>query len=383
MSTRPRPCRCVAPGARHPIAFALVLALSALGALPHAAHGQQAALDSLRDVFELPGVSAAVVLPGGETAVFVSGVAAPDTPLEPGMLFEVGSVTKTYTAALVLKLVESGALDLDAPVTRWKPDFPHAEGVTIRHLLRHTSGLHNHSENPAYIPALRSDFTRTWKPEDSFAFMEDPYFAPGEGWHYSNANYLLLGQIVEAVAGSSYSAALRERVLDPAGLLHTYVDVDESPSEPRAHAFLDIDGDGTAEDLSALVPNTSFMSAGWAAGAIVATAEDLALWAHRLYGGRFLADESLTAMTDWVERGDGMQYGLGTVRYTTPSGRELWGHKGNTVGYSAGVWHDPARDVTIAVLANGHAVDVTPIAVALLEALEPAASGAPDPVSRP
>jgi D-alanyl-D-alanine carboxypeptidase len=350
-----------------------VLSLAAACVIAPAGHGgaQQAALDSLRSSTGVPGVSVAIVLADGEVRTFTSGTASADGPVRADLLFEVGSITKTYTAALVLKLAEEGALTLDDPLARWKPAFPHVDGITVRHLLQHTSGLADYTEDPDYIPALRTDFARVWEPTDSYAFMGDPLFPPGEGWRYANAGYVLLGEVVEAVTGTTFAAALRARILDPLALRHTWLDVAERPEEPRAHAHLDIDGDGAPEDLSALVPNTSFLSAAWSAGAVVATAADLARWIHAPCSGDVLDAAGQRAFTDWVDRGDGMEYGLGIIRYRTPRGRVLWGHKGNTAGFSAGAWHDPERRVTVAVLTNGHGVDVTPIAVALLAAVAP------------
>ncbi len=348
-----------------------VLSLWMLCALPSLASAQvdelQRALDSARVALDIPGASVAVILPDGTLWSGGSGVAnGGGTPVSSDMLFEIGSITKTFTSALVLSLAAEGRLGLDDPLARWLPDFPNAEGVTIRHLLQHTSGLHDYTDNPEYIPALRADFARVWTPEDSYAYMQAPYFAPGDGWHYSNANYLLLGQIAEEAGGESYDVLLRSRLLEPQGLARTFYAPREEASGPRAHAFLDINGDGRAEDLTSLVATTSFITAAGAAGAIVSTAEDLARWLRKLHEGAVVGGEWFDAMTRWVERGDGMQYGLGVLRYT-PGDVELLGHKGNTVGFSASAWHAPELDVTVAVLTNAHLVDVTPMALALIE----------------
>jgi len=327
----------------------------------------QETLDSVRAALDVPGASVAVIVADGRIWLGASGIAnGAGEAVSSEMLFDVGSITKTFTSALVLDLAAAGVLELEDPLTKWLPDFPNADGVTIRQLLQHTSGLHNYSENPEYIPALRSDFTRVWTPEDSYAYMQEPYFAPREGWHYSNANYQLLGQVVERTTGESYAAQLRTRILEPNGLEQTFHEAGEEVRGRRAHAFVDINGDGRPEDLTSLVPTTSFVTSAGAAGAIVTTAADLARWARSLYQGEVARGEWFEALTDWVERGDGMQYGLGVIRYT-PDDQPLFGHKGNTVGYSASVWHAPGAGVTVAVLTNAHLVDVTPIARVLLE----------------
>ena len=134
-----------------------------------------------------------------------------------------------------------------------------------------------------------------------------------------------------------------------------------------AHAFIDINNDGSPEDISMFVTMTPFITAAWSAGALVATSEDLARWMHAFCTGEAVRGGLFAELTRWVDRGDGMEYGLGLVR--KPRGETyLYGHKGNTAGYSASAWHAPDAKITVAVLTNGHAVDVTPIAEALLDA---------------
>ena len=342
-------------------------------ALPSSATIDTASLrrtvDSIRVATDIPGASVALVLADGRTWAAASGVATgAGAPVSTDMVFEIGSVTKTFVAALVLDLAAAGVLSLDDPLSRWVPGFPHADGVTIRHLLQHTSGLHNYAETAGYIPALRSDFTRRWTPEDSYRFMKDPYFRPGEGWHYSNANYLLLGQVVEAATGKQFAAVLRSRLLEPQGLTGTFYGATEEVAADVAHAFLDINGDGKAEDLTSLVPNTSFITAAGAAGAIVATASDVARFAHALFTGQIVRGPWFDEMRRSVERGDGSRHGLGFIHYTRDD-VELLGHKGNTAGYSAAMWHDVRLGATVVVLTNKHAADVTPLARALLRGL--------------
>jgi D-alanyl-D-alanine carboxypeptidase len=357
-----------------PAATALMLAAMIAPAPP--ARGTEpapfhAVLDSMRTERKITGAATTVILSDGSIWNGTSGEAARGVPVTAETLFEMGSITKTFTAALVLSFVADGVLALDDSLSRWMPDFPNATGVTIRQLLQHTSGLFNYSENPEYIPALRADFSRVWKPEDSFAYMQEPYFPPGEGWHYSNANYLLLGLVCEALAGEAFPALMRARVLTPQGLTHTYFLPDEATSGPMAHAFIDINNDGTPEDISMLVTMTPFITAAWSAGALVATAEDLALWMRAYCTGEVVGPELFTQVTRWVERGDGMEYGLGLIRKPHGDGY-IYGHKGNSAGYSASAWHSPATGVTVALLTNGHAIDVTPIALELLDAADAA-----------
>ncbi|MGH7587717.1 MAG: serine hydrolase [Gemmatimonadota bacterium] len=316
----------------------------------------------------VPGASAALILADESLWTGTCGIAAQDsTPVRPDHVFEIGSITKTYTAALILDLVSDGSIGLDDPVAPLLPEIPHLDGVTLRNLLQQTSGLFDFTDHPSYLPALRSDFGRTWNaPELLERFGGPPVSAPGERWDYSNTNYHVLGLIAEKVTGQDVDHALHERVLDPPGLRHTFFAAADSVTASAAHAFLDINGDGQPEDLTALVSNTSFLTAAWTSGAIMATAADAARWLRSFAKGEFLKGSLYGELTSWRERGDGMEYGLGLIR--DPRGAmDLVGHEGNSAGFSASAWHAMDEDVTVVVLTNKHAANVTPIAVTLLE----------------
>lgn len=329
--------------------------------------GLRRLLDSARTELGITGLTAALVLPDGRVWTAGSGMADANRPATPTMLFEIGSVTKTYTAALVLDLVRGGALSLDDSVAHWVPELQADSGITVRHLLQHTSGLYDYSEDLEYVTALGSNFERVWAPEESMRYMKPAYFPPGRGWRYSNANYVALGLIVQRVTGRRYVTELRRRLLVPHRLARTFLDKREPVPGERAHGYIDINGDGTAEDLTRMVPNTSFITAAWAAAGIVATAEDVARWGHALYGGRVVTGALYDELTRWVERGDGRQYGLGVLREPV-GGPTLLGHRGNGAGYSAALWHEPASGMTVSVLSNAHGLDLTTVARALLRA---------------
>jgi D-alanyl-D-alanine carboxypeptidase len=360
---------------RHILLFALTLACAASNAFadasapadpPADAPAFQTVLDTLRTSRGITGASVTVIFSDGTVWNGAGGIAGAQDAATPETVYEIASVTKAYTSALVLGFVADGSLSLDDSLTKWMPDFPNAAGVTVRQLLQHTSGLYNYSEDPAYIPALRSDFSRVWTPEESLAYMQDPYFPPGTGWHYSNANYLLLGLILEDVSNQRFAALMRARVLDPNQLAHTAFRPDETAPGPMAHAYIDINDDGKPEDISMFVTMTPFITAAWSAGALVATSQDAARFMRAFAGGAMLTDSLNAEVTSWVDRGDGMEYGLGLIR--KPHGEDfIYGHMGNSAGYSATVWHAPQATVTVAVLTNAHAIDVTSIALALLD----------------
>lgn len=346
---------------------ALITPMPVLAQQPGPGHDAlQAALDSGRVALDARGASAAVIFPDGTLWTGVSGEARDGVAVEPATVFEVGSITKTFTAALTTGLASEGVLDLDDPVSRWVDDAPGPDGITLRQLLQHTSGLADAAEDPQYIPAMISAPARVWKPRDSFEYLGEAVGAPGESFHYSSSGYLLAGLAVEAAAGRSLDALFRERIFEPFGLERTVFGGSEEIPTPVAHPFIDIDGDGSAEDLAMLVPSTAFRTAAWAAGAILSNAADLARWMRALHTGEALPSEAYQAMTVLVDRPDGRRYGLGVLQ-DERLGFVRLGHEGNSAGYSAAAWHLPSEGFTVVVLTNVHLERVEPVVAALLD----------------
>jgi D-alanyl-D-alanine carboxypeptidase len=322
-------------------------------------------LDSIRQAIGAPGASAAVIFRDGRLWQGVSGTAWEGQPVTEATAFDVGSITKSYTAALILTLVRDGKLSLDDPATRWLPDLTDASGVTIRHLLQQTSGLSDYAANPEFLPAIRSRIAGPWPPEENLRFVGPPHAPPDSVWKYSNTNYVLLGLIAHKAGGQSYARLLHARVLEPLQLQATFVAGEDSIAAPRAHAFLDINGDGRPDDLSALVPDPAMTRGAGGAGAVVATAADLARFARACYSGAFLGSALHREVTRWRDRGDGWRYGFGVI--ANPRGDDLLlGHLGNTAGQSAGVWHSTRHGITAVILTNAHAVRMADAVEALL-----------------
>jgi D-alanyl-D-alanine carboxypeptidase len=284
-------------------------------------------------------------------------------------VFDAGSITKSYTAALVLRLIDEGVLALDDSLARWFPGVAGAAGATIHELLRQTSGLADYARHPGFLPEIRSKMAAPWPPEENLRFVGEPSFSSGARWEYSNTNYLLLGLIAAREAKRPYSRLLREYVLDPLRLTRTFVAGEDTVPQPRAHAFLDFTGDGMPDDLSALVPDPAVTRGAGGAGAVVTTATDVATFARAYYTGAIVADELHSASTNWIERGDGWMYGFGVIA-APYEGDLLLGHLGNTAGQSAGVWHARTAGVTVAILSNVHGVRMAePVQALLRQAL--------------
>jgi D-alanyl-D-alanine carboxypeptidase len=293
--------------------------------------------------------------------------------IERDMLFDIASVGKTFTAALVLQLAEEGLLSLDDPLHTWLPAYPNIERtITIRQLLNHTSGIFDFVENDAYWDSVLGDPNKLWEPADVLALVREPYFSPGQGARYSSTNYILLGMIVEAVTGSTMAEQIRTRFLIPLGLTHTFWLGSGRISGEIAHGHFDLDGDGEIEDMASL-PRTSIDSSKWACGAIASTAEDIARWADALYGGRILGPEAMEQMLSFyrpVAEAPGgplaSGYGLGVQEFTAGEQR-MWGHLGQYPGYMAAMLYVPAYRITVVVLINdGNEACITHIGFGLL-----------------
>jgi D-alanyl-D-alanine carboxypeptidase len=293
--------------------------------------------------------------------VGVSGVGerASGRPVEAGSWFRAGSITKSFTAVVVLQLVADGRLRLDEPVTEWLPGVP--ADVTLRQLLNHTSGLHSYTDDLPDAAGILRDRYEHWDPAETLAAAVTKPRVDG-GWSYSNTNYVALGLLIEAVTGQSYEDEVRARILEPVGLTRTQLPGDEAElPDPHLHAYLEVDGE--------LVDLARFnASQAWAAGALVSTAGDLNRFYAAVLGGELLGRDGLAAMLTGVPNGDGTAYGLGIGRETLPDGRVLWGHTGGIFGYLTLSYHSPdlSHQLTLA-LAGGRGDE--PETSALLAAL--------------
>lgn len=282
--------------------------------------------------------------PGG-TWIGTSGVAelGTDRPVDPDGWFRVGSITKTFTAVVVLQLVGEGVLKLDDPVTEWLPDLP--ASISLRQLLNHTSGLYNYTDDLPEPEGIVRDRYVHRDPRDSLRVgLEKPrLFEPGASWSYSNTNYVALGLLIEALTGNAYGDEVARRILRPLGLERTMVPGDDVElPEPHAHPYLPVDGKPV--DLVRFNPSQA-----WAAGDVVSTAADLDRFYAAVLGGELLADAEQKAMQTVVTTDESYGYGLGIERRRLPDGQVLWGHTGGIFGYLTLSHHsqDLSRQLTL------------------------------------
>jgi len=308
----------------------------------------------------VPGAVAVALGPGGRVEA-AAGFADLRTgeALTVDHRFRIGSVTKIFVAALVLQLVAEGLLDLDGDAA------PFAEGITIRQLLNHTSGLPDFIDDVVeFFEPYRRNPAHRWElgPRDELRLvMEKPrLFSPGEGWSYHGSNYLVLRLIVEEATGVTLRDALRQRVLDPLGLKRT--DLVEGPLRGDcARGYLPPDnpalpgGPGPVDVTEIDVP---FHGAG---GGVVSTTGEIAQTLRAQLRGELLPGrlrkEMLRAVeSDWDETD---RYGLGIGEITALMGRQrspcgaAWGHIGFSVGYTAFALSSEEGERQVVICANG------------------------------
>ncbi|MCO5214009.1 MAG: amidase family protein [Caldilinea sp.] len=330
-----------------------------------------AALDALLDqwlapgngVCDAPGAVLLVDSPAGRylTAQGVASV-ADGRPMQVDDRLQIGSNTKAFTVILALQLQEAGVLSLDDPLSKWLPELaaqlPNGEQVTLRQMAGNTSGIWDFAD-PLMQPIIdandQAGIARGYTPQELVAYAianGAPDFAPGEGWHYSSTNFILLGMVVEAATGQSLAELYQARIFDPLGMTSSsYL---EGSPQPGAH----VDGYYTIPS-GALTDMTNWNATqGGAAGAIVSTAEDVARFADGLFNGKlFENDATLQEMLAFREltlsEGGGVMagYGLGLIAFGT-QGFNAFGHAGQTPGFQSLWFRVPEAETTFVLLTN-------------------------------
>ena len=283
----------------------------------------QAATHRARVAFGLSALAIGVSVDGTAGWTGASGWARDGlTRLDGSSPFAIASITKTFTAALTLQLVDEGRLRLHDRVTDLIPGVPLPAEVRVAHLLRHTSGIED-LLNPMR-DALNADLERLWRPDEVVNTVHQQWFTPGLAWAYSNTNYVLLGMIIERVTGQPFATLLHRRLLDPLAMTGTGVLL--------------------GEDAPYLMA-PSWASAFGTSGDMYASAHDLLRWGDALYGGRLLSEKALASMLDFHSRG----YGMGAERIKVGDATG-YGHSGLLRGFTSLLVHLPHRDVTLVLM---------------------------------
>jgi D-alanyl-D-alanine carboxypeptidase len=295
---------------------------------------------------EVAGVSVAVVW--HEAPVLVRGYGLADVPgnlpMRADHVFRIGSITKSFTAAAILKLEAQGRLGLDDPLVRHLPDYTASSAITLRHLLTHTSGIADYVDVSGF--GTRQAEAKT-PAELVAAFAGLPLeFAPGSQWSYSNSGYFLLGLVIEKITGRTYADFLQAEITGPAGLRDTRYCPDEQ-DYPRAAL-------GYKNDHGRLVPaDAAMMKLPFSAGALCSTASDLVQWLAALSHGKIGSPGSFARMSQPVvlTSGKTYPYGLGLAPREL-EGHARVGHHGTINGFGCTLHYYPNDDLYLAVLVN-------------------------------
>lgn len=324
----------------------------------------QAKLDSFQKAFGFPGVTCAIILPGGKTIAAASGVAdsLKQTPMRPNHRMLAGSIGKTFFAAAAMVLAEKGVYNLDDKIDTyigdepWFSRLPNAHTITMRMLLNHTSGIEEYYELGNFMQRLKNNPEKTWSPLETMAYIFDrkPLFAAGEGWGYADANYLVLGFILEKITGKKMYDLANTYALKPFKLTAT---------EPSLKMSYNRFATGYSAETSPFPFHGAMVRDGklvfhpqfeWTGGGFVSNAADLAKWMKALYRYQFISEASREQMRKGVAANTGKEHQYGLGLQIRPSADFGWsyGHSGWFPGYVSDAAYFPDVDLSVAFQFN-------------------------------
>ncbi len=323
----------------------------------------------VRESMELtktPGLTVAIVRDGKAE---ITGYGFADlehrVPAKADTVFEIGSVTKQFTATLVMMMLEQGKLKLDESILTYMPDLPAEwKGVTVRHLLNHTSGIKSYTAVPAFAGVMA-------KPASHSALIklvsaEKADFAPGDKWLYNNTGYYLLGMLLERLEKKPYRELMRDLITDPLGMANTdlYLTSEVVPNRAKGYSVLS----------GGRVVNAPYMDMGWpfAAGSLMSTASDMVKWDAAQGSGKLLKPESWKQMWTPTVLNDKstFPYGFGWGLSKLP-GSEVIEHGGAIPGFQAQISRFPSKKLSVIVLSNALPGMTEKLAQEIAAALDP------------
>ncbi|GLQ21336.1 serine hydrolase domain-containing protein [Algimonas porphyrae] len=306
------------------------------------------ALSLLRDAYPEDGPGAAAIVTKDNETLFIDGHGLADLaegrPIQANTVFRYASITKQFAAATLMLLAEDGRVDLDAPIGNYLPDYPEpGRAIAVRHLLNHTSGIPSYTGIPGWM--AETNTARAYTTDEMVAVFEDlpADFAPGDQFAYNNSAYLLLGAVIEAVTGQSWSDAVKDRITKPLGIDTIESGLLEGEIDRMATGYTA--GNAASQRIHMSVPH--------AAGALIGDVQGLADWANAFHDGEVVSAESYAAMTRPTVTNDGedVPYGYG-LSFAELRGHPTIGHSGGIFGFSTDSVYIPSEDIFVAVLAN-------------------------------
>lgn len=313
-------------------------------------------LDAQLARYKIPGAIVGMWFPGiGDwvAAVGVGNLGSGEAP-KPADRVRIGSITKSFTATVVLQLVDEGKLSLDDHLSNWEPQVPGADGITVRQLLNMTSGLYNFTAVPEFWEAFQRDPGVLWRPQQliDLAIAHSPEFPPGQEFMYCNTNYILLGLIIEKVTGRTAGEEITARIIDRLGLKDTSFPTTPDIAEPYMRGYVpaagEEDGSGRLAELGQCSP-TPF----WTAGGMIGTLDDLKTWIEAIKTGVLLSPEMHAEQLNFSAPNTEF-YGLGVMN----AGGVLVGHSGEVPGYNSSIYYIPSLDAISITLINRYPSEI-------------------------
>ena len=339
---------------------------------------RRAAIDTAIDqsfaATKAPGVIVGIWFQGQGSYIATRGVSdiTMKRPMGVDDHFRIGSISKTFTATALLILADEKKLGLNDPVSKYAPWVPNGEKITLRMLADMTAGLHSYTEDDAWVKLAFSNFQRVWTPRElvDAGLAQPPDFPPGQGWHYSNTNYVLLGMIVEQVSGKKIQDLFAEKIFTPLKLTQTSWPTTSAMPSPFARGTTVQTLDDKLDDATNRNPSWAFT-----AGQLISTLADLRTWVVSYTTGTLISPamqkERLTWMT-MPPNSPVRAYGIGIG---TDHG---WlGHTGELPGYNCAAYYFPEKKAAVVIMVNtdipvGKANPAPTILKALTAVLTPA-----------
>lgn len=309
----------------------------------------QAAADSIIENTHVPGLVALVVDHNkGIDWVYEAGLSniPENLPMNREHTFRVGSNTKTFTITVLLKLVDEGKISLDDKLSKYFPEYPKADLISVEMLANMTSGIFNYTDIEDFWIAVENNITKVWEPKElvDYAFNQNFVFEPGTSWHYSNSNTILIGMIIEKVTGNSLESEINSKIIQPLQLTKTGF-LTSGLDFPGPHARGYYHGE-YEPGVDATVFND--ISWGWAAGSAYSTPRELQKYVEKLVEGGLLSETlQQKRLNDLISVRVNASYGLGILKRGS-----FYGHNGALSGFTSSMYHSIERNATVIIYYN-------------------------------
>ncbi len=337
----------------------------------------QTMLDRTAKELLIPGAVIVVRAPQADFMVsYGTTLIGATNPPDADTHFRIASNTKTMTAAVIMQLAQENNLSLDDPISKYIPEVPNGDNITIAQLLEMRSGLYNYTNDPVISATIDTDPVKVWTPAEllAIAFAHPPNFPPGTKYEYNNTNYALLGVVIEELDGKPLAQVMHDRLFGPQNMQDTELpasNVNTIP-EPYSHGYLygsssvALTGEPpystevqAAARAGTLLPKDYTgvnPSVAAAAGGVISTADDLATWIKALVAGRVLDPAYQRQWLDSLKPEDpskpkGQKYGYGIAQLSWGP-NTIYFHGGETPGYNSKISYDPANDMRLIVWTN-------------------------------